>query len=309
MPNRIIKFDLIDIADCKPGVSNVRVENTLDQDALEDLTAHIEVHGLLEPIVVFDINSLPKDHPLYSKRIGIKERYEILAGQRRWHAFKKLNEAHPKDDWNRIPAAIREPPKNEIDAKAISLGEGLTQLPYTLQDTILTCDELFKTYNDEAIVRKMTGISENLIRRYVKFNRLPDLLKDNLPLIHKNSKTAVNLAVEAADALRWAKNSKVSEDKVFELAKKLGEKKAKKNEDYKKLKKAAEENPTKSLDDIEKIASDLEEPVKFYVVLEKLTADRLEVMAEKIGLNKEEKASEILEDRVNKEYTNIEDFD
>ena len=211
------------------------------------------------------------------------ERYEILAGQRRWTAFKRLNKDNPGEGWNKIPCHLREPPENEVDAKAISLGEGLTQLPYTMTDIIDACDTLFKKYNDPRTVAKKTGISRKLVERYVKYARLPSLLQDNLGSITKNPKTAVNLAVEAADALAWSKDSDVPAEKVLELAKKLGEVRIKSPEVYKKLKQAAEENPELSLE----IINDGDTPIRktkgYKIVLSETISKKLESLAKRNG--------------------------
>lgn len=295
--NKFIKFDYVPLTDLAVGQSNVRTENINDMDALNDLAEHIEKHGLLEPIVVFDIKSLSSEHPLYATRKGVSEQYEILAGQRRFTAFKKiLNVNYPGQGWDKIPCHVRESPDNETDAKAISLGEGLTQLPFTLADSIAACDDLFKVYNDENIVHKKTGISINLIKRYVKFYRLPDLIKDNLPLIHKNNKVAVNLAVEAADALRWSKAGAISEQKVLDLATRYGEKKAISTAGFKKLKRAAEENPTKTVTEIEKISVGLDEPMIVKIVLEAPTYSHLDAYAKEQGRDVEEQAAEFVEE-------------
>tara|TARA_B110000438_G_C15178011_1_gene378907 strand:+ start:111 stop:506 length:396 start_codon:yes stop_codon:yes gene_type:complete len=96
-----------------------------------------------------------------------------------------------------------------------------------LVNVIEACDKLFKRYNDAKIVAKKTGISKKLVERYVKYARLPSLVQDNLGAIAKNPKTAVNLAVEASDALAWSKDSEIPVEKVLSLAKKMGEKKKK----------------------------------------------------------------------------------
>jgi len=293
--NKFKKFDYVKLDDLYTGLSNVRVENALDEEELENLIDHIEAHGLLEPIVVFSINDLDQSHPLYETRKNFKGKYEILAGQRRWNSFKKLNERYPENGWDKIPCHIRIPPEDETDAKAISLGEGLTQLPYTMTDIIDACDTLFKKYNDAKIVQKKTGISETLVNRYVKFVRLPKFIQDNLGSIHKSPKVAVNLAVEAADALAWSPASGVSEDKVFDLAKKLSEKKKKSQEEYKKLKQAAEENPKESLKKIEEESLKIMAPKLYKIILDAKNARRLDDAAEKNGHDPEDEGAELIE--------------
>ena len=96
-----------------------------------------------------------------------------------------------------------------------------------LVNVIEACDKLFKRYNDAKIVAKKTGISKKLVERYVKYARLPSLVQDNLITIDNDPQTAVNLAVEAGDALAWSKDSEIPVEKVLSLAKKMGEKKKK----------------------------------------------------------------------------------
>ncbi len=294
--NKFKKFDYIELEKLYVGLSNVRVENATDKEELDNLSEHIGVHGLLEPIVVFTVDDIDKSHSLYETRKDYKGKYEILAGQRRWNAFKKLNDYSPNEGWDKIPCHIREPPDDEQDAKAISLGEGLTQLPYTLTDIIDACDTLFQKYNDPIIVAKKTGISKSLVNRYVKYARLPKLLQDNLGSIAKNPKTAVNLAVEAADALSWSKDSDVPDDKVYDLAKKLGEKKKQSQEDYKKFKQAAEENPKQSISTMEKESLKIMAPAKRTVLLDAKTNKRLISVAESNGREPEEQAVELIEE-------------
>jgi len=124
----------IPLSEIVTGKTNVRVHN-VEKD-IEELAEHISVNGLLEPIIVFQNKS---------------GKYEILAGQRRFTAIKSLG-------WDKIWCNLRDAPQDEADAKAISLGENLTQLPMTLEDSIEACTFLFERYGDMKIVAKKHGI-------------------------------------------------------------------------------------------------------------------------------------------------------
>ena len=293
--NKFKDFLNIKLGDLYIGPSNVRVENVDDADAIADLAEHIGKHGLLEPIVVFDNKALDKNHKLYSSRKDYKERFEILAGQRRWIAFNKLNDENPKRGWEKIPCHIREAPDDDADAKAISLGEGLTQLPFTLADTQNACNELFEIHNDAKIVSKKTGISIQLVNRYVKYKRLDDIVKDGLTTIHKNPKMATRLAVEANDALTGGEEPPAPE-KILALAQKLGQKKTKSEEEYKKIKQAAEENPNESVETIEKEGEKIEKPRKYTITLVARTSNKLDRAAADHGVESEDEAVDIIED-------------
>ena len=267
--NKFKEFKDIPLDKLYLGKSNVRTENI--EEGLDDLAEHIYANGLLETIVVFDIRDLKEDHPLYESRkdfLKKKKTHEVIAGQRRFNAFLKLMEDFPKEGWDTIPCHIRVPPDDDDDAKAISVGENLTQLPMTLADSIDACDALFKKYGDEKTISRKYGISVRLVKKYVKFARLPKLLQDNLSAFHKQPKTAMNIALDAVDALDYTKDGDQPLEKVYEFAKKLGEKKKVAEEDYKKLKKAGEENKNKTLDEINEKANKMRNPKMYKVVLD-----------------------------------------
>ena len=200
----------------------------------------------------------------------------------------------PKEGWDTIPCHIRVPPDDEDDAKAISVGENLTQLPMTLADSIDACDALFKKYLDEKIIARKYGISIRLVKKYVKFARLPKLLQDIVPELHKNAKSGLNIALDAADSIDWDRDDKKSVEKVVDFAKRIAKKKKISPSEGKKIVKAAKENPTKSPADIEKIGEGLREPQKFSPILEPEQADRLKESAEKNGNTADEEAADII---------------
>jgi ParB/RepB/Spo0J family partition protein len=292
--NKFKRFEEISLDKLIVGSSNIRTENV--EESIDDLAEHIYVNGLLEVIVVFEINDLTPEHDLYEARKEFKGKYEILAGQRRYNAFVKLNKSYPGEGFDKIPCHVRVPPENTQEAKAISIGENLTQLPMTLADAIDACDFLYKKYNDERIIAKKHGISVALVKKYVKFARLPKLLQDNLAAFHKSPKTAMNIALEAVDALDYTKDGDVPEDKVYEFAKMLGKKREKSVEEYKKLKQAGELNPKKSLDDIEKESNKIRNPRRYNVLLEAEHADSLEGAAKQSGSTPEDEAHDIIVD-------------
>lgn len=292
--NKFLKFDDIPLDKLIVGPGNVRTENV--EESLDDLAQHIYVNGLLEAIVVFNVDDLDSNHELFEARKDHKGKFEILAGQRRLNAFLKLDKEHSGEGFDKIPCHIRIPPENDEEAKAISIGENLTQLPMTLADAIDAVDYLYKKYNDEKIIARKHGISVNLVKKYVKFARLPKLLQDNLGAFHKSPKTAMNLALEAVDALDYTKDGEVPEKKVYEFAKMLGEKRKKSLEEYTKLKQAGEKNPKKSLEEIEKESYKIRNPKKYGVVLEPEVSDDLEESASISGNSPEEEAHDIIVD-------------
>lgn len=292
--NKFIRFDELDLNKLYIGKSNVRAENV--SDGIDDLSEHIYVNGLLEPPVVFPVDNLTEEHELYSSRKEFKGKFEILAGQRRYTAFKQLNKQYPGEGFDKIPCHIRQPPENDLDAKAISIGENLTQLPMTLNDSINAVSALFDKHPDERVVSKKFGISVKMVRKYVKVARLPPLLKEQLGVLNKNPKTATNIALDANDALDYDPSKPEDVARVIELAKKLAEKKKKSANEYTKLKQAAEENPTKSIKIIEKESEKIKNPKEFKIPLDGNASYALESSAEENGKTPEEEGADIIID-------------
>jgi ParB family chromosome partitioning protein len=238
-------------------------------EGIDTLAEHIKVHGLLNPLVVTENDD---------------GKYEIISGERRFKAIRGLN-------WSEIPCHIVSV-TDEYDKNAIRLGEQLTSSTLQWEYVVDLCATLYNRYRDIDLVSKKTGISKKLIERYVQYARLPSLVQDNLDAITKNPKTAVNLAVEAADALAWSKDSDVPAEKVLKLAQKLGEKKKKSQEDYKKLKQAAEENPESSLEEIESESKKIKNPKLYKIILPASASDKLESLAKRNGNDPEDELIE-----------------
>ena len=133
-------------------------------------------------------------------------------------------------------------------------------------ELIVVVTKIWNKYQNVDIITKKFGIPKDVIKKYVKFARLPKILQDNLSAFHKNPKTAMNAALDAVDALDYEPAGKVKVKKVFDLAKKLGKAKKVSNFSYRKLKQAAEKNPNKSLKEIEKMAGKIQPPKKYKIV-------------------------------------------
>ena len=58
------------------SVGPYQPRKSMDDDALRELADSIKVQGLIQPIVVREVNS------------NAKVKYEIIAGERRWRASK-----------------------------------------------------------------------------------------------------------------------------------------------------------------------------------------------------------------------------
>ena len=138
------------------GMSQTRSQ--IAPQALDELAQSIAVQGLLEPIIVFRPNSETDE-------------YEVIAGQRRFLACSKLGHST-------IKALIREAPKDEFDAKGISLTENLLREDPSQADKIDVCTKLYNHYGTLKIVADKTGIPYRKVQEYVKSARLIPEMKE-----------------------------------------------------------------------------------------------------------------------------------
>ena len=125
-------------------------------------------------------------------------------------------------------------PTDELNAKAISLSEGLTQLPMSMTDKIQACTYLYERFADVKIVSEELGISVYFVKKYVKYARLPIFLKQAVDdgTIDSNPKISLKNALNAIDALAWSPDSDINEEKVLKFAKILSEKKTHHEDHY-----------------------------------------------------------------------------
>ena len=125
-------------------------------EGIDELAESIRVLGLLEPIVVMP-----------SSKAG---KYEILTGQRRFLAHKRLgNET--------IMAFVRTDTIDEHLAKGISVTENVMRLNLTRKELIDSCTSLYKKYGSIKDVCEATGLPKPTVALYVKYDRLVPPLK------------------------------------------------------------------------------------------------------------------------------------
>lgn len=275
MSSTQMKIDYIPLLEIVTGKSQARLSE-LDKD-LDVLALSISKMGLLEPIIVFKNDD---------------GKYEILAGQRRFSAVKQLG-------WDKIPAIVRSKPADEYYAKAISLTENVTTNPMTLNDTISACEMLFKRFGNAKMVAENVGLSPKIVRKYVKFARLPQSLKDAYDKgdLGKDPKKALNVALRATDALT-ADDNNVDEEKVLEFAKILGKKIG---IEQKELESEAKKDPSRPIEEIVKKATPRKNIKKLEIVMDQDLYGRLETYSENQKLESpEDAASELITDGLNR---------
>jgi ParB family chromosome partitioning protein len=153
-------------------VSELNVRKTLeseeDETGVSDLSNDIRTNGLINPLTVRKFDN----------------KYEIIAGQRRFLACKMLNKLT-------IPCSIIDVSSQK--AEELSLVENVQRNQMTNYDKIKTYTKLFSVYNkDINKVVNAVHISRNTLMKYIKLDALPDEI---MKLLDSNTEEKITLDV------------------------------------------------------------------------------------------------------------------
>ena len=146
---------------------------------IDDLAQSIELQGLFSPILVVAIND---------------GKYELIAGQRRMRAYRDILSIQYPERFSKISAFVYENLK-DWEKKAMSINENFNQIPLSEEDKIAAVTACFNQFNSMTITSKKTGIPYRHVQKYVKYERLPKVLKD----LKDNGEIRLDVAIETAD--------------------------------------------------------------------------------------------------------------
>ncbi|GBG06592.1 nucleoid occlusion protein [Paenibacillus sp. MY03] len=127
-----------------------------DDDRIEELCQTIKTHGVIQPIVVRVRNN----------------RYEIIAGERRWRAVTKLG-------YETIPAIVRE--FNDSQTASIALIENLQRENLTAIEEAVAYQKLIELHQltQESLAQRL-GKSQSTIANKLRLLMLPEPVKATL---------------------------------------------------------------------------------------------------------------------------------
>jgi ParB family chromosome partitioning protein len=129
----------------------------IDEHSLNELVCSIETHGLIQPIVV---------------RPGKGDSFEIIAGERRWLACKKLN-------LDQVPVIVKN--YSDLEASAAALIENIQREDLNAVDEANAYKKLMDKYGlTQEEVSAQVGKSRSFIANMVRILALPDEIKGML---------------------------------------------------------------------------------------------------------------------------------
>lgn len=128
-----------------------------DEDKIKELAQTIRTHGMIQPIVV--------------RKIGDEgEKYELIAGERRWRAVQIL-------EWENIPAIMRN--MNDAETASVALIENLQREELTVIEEATAYLKLIEIHSltQEALAQRL-GKNQSTIANKLRLLKLPDDVKN-----------------------------------------------------------------------------------------------------------------------------------
>jgi ParB family chromosome partitioning protein len=209
---RLIDVDLLQRGQYQP-------RDDMRNDSLEDLANSIKAQGVVQPIVVRRIG-----------KTGNTQRYEIIAGERRWRAAQLA-------ELQEIPAVIRE--VSDEDAIAMALIENIQRENLNPLEEARALDRLIREFDlthaeaAQAVGRSRASVS-NLLRLQDLSEKVKPLLEERkLEMGHARALLAIGNAVQQLDAARQVVKKGLSVRETERLVKRMlegGDKKPAKTE-------------------------------------------------------------------------------
>lgn len=174
-----------------------------DDEKIEELARTIHIHGVIQPIVVREYD---------------QDKFEIIAGERRWRAMKKL-------EWEEVPAIIKN--LSDSETASVALIENLQREELSPIEEAMAYGKLLEIHNltQEALAQRL-GKGQSTVANKLRLLKLPQEVQDALlnkliterharsliPL--KNPQLQVQLL---AEVIEKSLNVKQTEERVVKL--------------------------------------------------------------------------------------------
>jgi len=199
-PLKQIPLDLLQRGQYQPRID-------IRQDSLEDLANSIRAQGVVQPIVARPI-----------ARAGESQRYEIVAGERRWRAAQMAG----LDD---IPAIVRDIP--DEGAIAMALIENIQREDLNPLEEARALDRLIREFElTHADAAKAVGRSRASVSNLLRLLDLSDKVKPMLEarqieMGHARALLSISDAVQQYDAARQVIRNGLSVRETERLVKRM----------------------------------------------------------------------------------------
>ncbi len=151
--HQLEKVEQIAIDMIKPNQFQPRT--IFSEEKIEELARTIHTHGVIQPIVIRQMD---------------EEQYEIIAGERRYRAMRKLG-------WSEVPAIVRN--LSDKETASIALIENLQREELTAIEEAYAYENLLKLHEltQEALAQRL-GKGQSTIANKMRLLKLPEEVQD-----------------------------------------------------------------------------------------------------------------------------------
>lgn len=131
--------------------------SVFDEEKIEELSRTIHIHGIIQPIVVREFAA---------------NKYEIIAGERRWRAMKKLG-------WTEAPAIVKN--LSDTETASVALIENLQREELSPIEEAIAYGKLLELHNltQEALAQRL-GKGQSTVANKLRLLKLPQPVQDAL---------------------------------------------------------------------------------------------------------------------------------
>ncbi|WP_141434458.1 nucleoid occlusion protein [Bacillus sp. 03113] len=128
-----------------------------NDEKIEELSRTIHTHGIIQPIVVREYE---------------EGQFEIIAGERRWRAMKKLG-------WSEVPAIVKN--LSDTETASVALIENLQREELSPIEEAVAYGKLLELHNltQEALAQRL-GKGQSTVANKLRLLKLPDKVQDAL---------------------------------------------------------------------------------------------------------------------------------
>ncbi|MEH7334586.1 nucleoid occlusion protein [Neobacillus drentensis] len=181
-----------------------------DEDKIEELSRTIHIHGIIQPIVVREF------------AIG---KYEIIAGERRWRAMKKLG-------WTEVPAIVKN--LSDTETASVALIENLQREELSPIEEAIAYGKLLELHNltQEALAQRL-GKGQSTVANKLRLLKLPQPVQEallNKIITERHARALIPLkdpekqVALMAEVIERNLNVKQTEDRVDRMLEQKNEK-------------------------------------------------------------------------------------
>ncbi len=172
-------------------------------ERIEELSLTIRTHGIIQPIVVRQFD---------------EDKYEIIAGERRWRAVQKLG-------WETIPAIVKE--FNDAETASVALIENLQREELSAIEEAIAYSKLLELHSltQEALAQRL-GKGQSTVANKLRLLKLPSDIQDALlqkKITERHARALIPLKLPEkqvavlAEILEKQLNVKQTEERVVKM--------------------------------------------------------------------------------------------